>query len=118
MQVEHIETLLTTRRNFKVSEMNSFPDLAASVNFKDEFPRFFHPVYTEERVSIPTVHIIGNNENLAVKSISEIAKMLCETKKVISVIHNGSHEIPHKDGGVEAVARAIEKADFMGQRVW
>lgn len=98
--------------------MNSFPDLAASVDCKEEFPHFFHPVYTEERVSIPTVHIIGNDENPAVKRIAELAKMLCESKKVISVTHNGAHEIPLKISGVEAVARAIEKADFMGQRAW
>jgi hypothetical protein len=98
--------------------MNAFPDLTASPDCKDEFPRFFHPVYTDERISIPTVHVIGSDENTAVKRLAEIAKMLCEREKVISVVHRGVHEIPHKSGGVNAVVQALEKADFMSQRTW
>lgn len=85
---------------------------------KIEFPRFFHPVYTEERVAIPTVIVVGRNENSAVRRLAEVATALCVRDKVISVTHNGAHEIPHKIDGVDAVVRAIEKADFMGQRVW
>jgi hypothetical protein len=44
--------------------------------------------------------------------------MLCVREKVISVVHQGAHEIPHRSEGVDAVVRAIEKANFMGQRVW
>jgi len=44
--------------------------------------------------------------------------MLCEREKVISVLHHGIHEIPHKSDGVHAVVRAIEKANFMSQRMW
>lgn len=118
LKVQEIETLLHTRRIFNVTETNAFPDFTASVDFKEEFPRFFHPVYTEERISIPTVHVIGSDESSAVKRLAEIAKALCEREKVIAVIHRGAHEIPHKTEGVEAVARAIEKANFMGQRMW
>jgi hypothetical protein len=116
-KVQEIETFLHTRRSFNVTETNAFPDFTASVDCKKEFPRFFHPVYTEERISIPTVHVIGSDESSAVKRLAEIAKALCEREKVIAVMHRGAHEIPHKTEGVEAVARAIEKANFMGQRI-
>ncbi|KAE8441693.1 hypothetical protein EG329_004566 [Mollisiaceae sp. DMI_Dod_QoI] len=116
--VQQTETLLHTRRNFKVSETNAYPDFTASIDCKDEFPRIFHPVYTDERIPIPTVHVIGSDENPAVKRLAKVAKMLCERDRVISVVHRGAHEIPHKNEGVDAVVRAIEKADFMGQRVW
>jgi hypothetical protein len=62
--------------------------------------------------------VIGSEEKSTVKRLAEVAKMLCERDKVISVVHRGAHEIPHKSEGVEAVVRAIEKADFMGSRVW
>jgi Serine hydrolase (FSH1) len=118
LEVQQIETLLHTRRNFNVTEINAFPDLTASADCKNEFPRFFHPIYTNERISIPTVHVIGSDENLAVKRLAEIAKGLCQRDKVISVVHRGTHEIPHRSDGISAVVRAIEKANFMGQRAW
>jgi hypothetical protein len=52
-----------------------------------------------------------------VKRLAEVAKMLCEREKVISVVHRGAHEIPHLSEGLDAVVRAIEKASFMGQRI-
>lgn len=114
-QVQHTETLLHTRRNFKVAETNSFPDYSASVDAKDKFPRFFHPIYTEVKVSIPTVHVLGAEENPAVKRLAEVSKQLCAREKIIEVRHKGAHEIPNKREGVDAVVRAIERADFMGR---
>lgn len=113
--VQHTETLLHTRRNFKVAETNSFPDYSALVDAKDKFPRFFHPSYTEEKISIPTVHVLGAEENPAVKRLAEVAKQLCAREKVIEVRHKGAHEIPSRSEGVDAVVRGIERADFMGR---
>jgi hypothetical protein len=108
---------LHTRRNFRVAETNSFPDDSAAIDAKDEFPRFFHPIYTAEKVSIPTVYVLGAEENAAVKRLVEVAKLLCVRDRVIEVRHKGAHEVPNKSDGVEAVVRAIERADFMG-RCW
>lgn len=110
--------MFQTRRNFKVAETNAYPDITAVPDSKNEFPRFFHPVYTDERIFIPSVHVIGSEDNPAVKRLADIAKMLCMRDKVISVVHRGAHEIPNKSEGVDFVVRAIEKADFMGQRIW
>ena len=113
-----METLIHTRRTFNISEANSFPDFAATPDCKNAFPRFFHPIYTKERISIPTVHVIGQGENAEVKRLAEAAKELCEREKVVTVVHRGGHEIPNNKEGILDVVRAIEKVDFMSQRSW
>jgi hypothetical protein len=115
IKIQHVETLLHTRQNFKVAEKNSFPDYTASADAKDGFPRFFHPVYTVERLNIPTVHVLGAEENPAVKRLAEVAKGLCERDKVIEVRHRGGHELPNQRDTVDLVVKAIERADFMGR---
>lgn len=83
---------------------------------RDLFPRFFNPVYTTERLSIPTVHVWGRNDSEPLKRLASIGRELCSDGKVFTVEHSGRHELPLKRHDAMAAANAIEKAFYIGQQ--
>lgn len=82
----------------------------------DAFPRFFHPVYTAQRLSIPTVHCWGRNDSDPLRRLAFIGRDLCSDGKAIAVEHSGRHELPIRREDVTAVANAVEKAFYIGQQ--
>jgi hypothetical protein len=83
---------------------------------RELFPRFYHAVYTSERLGIPTVHSWGRNDSEALKGSAALGLELCSDGHAVCVPHAGRHEIPAKREEVVAVANAIEKAAFFGQQ--
>jgi hypothetical protein len=83
---------------------------------RDMFPRFYHPVYTAERLSIPTVHSGGRNDSDPLKYAAAMCLELCSGGHAISIPHAGRHELPVKREEAEAIAKAIEKVAFLGQQ--
>jgi pimeloyl-ACP methyl ester carboxylesterase len=111
-----VEAMLKTRDVFHVQESDSFGSSRTEDSFgKQDFPRFFNAVYTDERLPIPTVHIRGTQDDPAPRTLALIAQKLCAPEKVIVVENVGVHEIPHTQPAVGNVARAIEKAYYMSQ---
>ncbi len=74
----------------------------------EHFPRFMHPLTTKSRISIPTVHVIGNSDMYAYQS--ELAVRVCEKKmtKVINVA--ADHAMPIAVSDLRAIASAAEWA--------
>lgn len=80
------------------------------------FPRFYHPIYTEERLSVPTVHSGGRNDSEPLKFAAAKCLELCSDGHAVSISHAGRHELPVKREEAEAIAKAIEKAFFLAQQ--
>lgn len=79
-----------------------------------QFPRFSHPVYTDERVDISTVHVVGRHDAQAVLCLLKTAQELCTSKNLASFEHDGVHEIPRKPADEQSVANSIERAYHAG----
>ncbi|ORX96599.1 serine hydrolase FSH [Clohesyomyces aquaticus] len=83
---------------------------------REAFPRFFNPIYTHERLSIPTVHCWGHNDSASLKRLSLVGRELCADGRAFFVEHSGHHELPVTLQDAKAVADAIEKAFYLGRQ--
>lgn len=81
----------------------------------DQFPRFFHPIYTKERVTVPSVHVLGRKDNANIRRLANIAQGLCSATDTVVYEHEGVHEIPKKPKDVKAIVDAIKQASLFGQ---
>lgn len=77
------------------------------------FPRVYHPMVNRQRISIPTVHIIGRSDPL--RPHSELQARLCSKGLTRVVEFEGVHKVPHRMNDVQAVLKAVEWAIRMAQ---
>ncbi|OJJ65680.1 hypothetical protein ASPBRDRAFT_189858 [Aspergillus brasiliensis CBS 101740] len=77
------------------------------------FPRVYHPLVNMQRISIPTVHIIGRSDPL--RPHSELEARLCSKGLTRVVEFEGVHKVPHRMNDVQAVLKAVEWAMRMAQ---
>lgn len=114
--MKHASGLLGSRNALKISDLNAFWDgtRAESITLND-FPRFFHPVYTAERITIPTVHISGVHDSEDIAMLAAVNRRLCSGGKMEFIEHDGHHEIPRKPKEVERIVSAIKRAAYFGQ---
>ena len=91
-------------------ENGDLPEEDAAKEARDisSLPRVFHPFMTDERVSIPTVHISGKADPY--KQQSEIGRRLCEKDAMRFIEHCGGHDIPEDSKDVGKVIEGIEWA--------
>lgn len=82
----------------------------------ESFPRFFNPIYTSQRLNIPTVHVWGRNDSDSLKRLSHIGRDLCLDETATVIEHSGRHELPMRREDATAVANAVEKAFYLGQQ--
>ena len=108
--------MLKAREFFHVNESEDYshPTRSAVTPADRDVPRFFNPVYSDERINFPCVVAGGRNDSPASKRLTAIAKGLIEEDKVYPVTYDGIHEVPHKKQDVENIVRTIEKASMMG----
>ncbi|KAK4154960.1 serine hydrolase-domain-containing protein [Chaetomidium leptoderma] len=79
----------------------------------EDFPRLMHPLTLKARVSIPSVHVIGQGDPL--RRHGELAVRLCDKKKTKVVYFNGGHRIPTALPTLRAITTAVEWAMQKGQ---
>ncbi|KAF7187621.1 Esterase alnB [Pseudocercospora fuligena] len=113
--IDMVQSSLGARNFFGIDESDGTNAIDPDSYGLADFPRFFNPVYTKQRIPIPTVHIRGHFDDPAATRLAEIAQELCDPSKVQLVKYNGVHELPTKEPDVTNIARAIEKAYGMGQ---
>ncbi|KAL6230300.1 hypothetical protein BDW75DRAFT_234510 [Aspergillus navahoensis] len=77
------------------------------------FPRVYHPLINTQRISIPTVHIIGRSDPL--RPHSELQARLCSKSLTRIVEFEGAHKVPQRINDVQAVLKAVEWAMRMAQ---
>lgn len=82
---------------------------------KEDFPRFFNPIWTSEKLNIPTVHCIGRGDSDIIKGLSRLGRAMCENGVLLE--HAGRHDLPIRNEDVVPLANAIEKASYLGQQV-
>lgn len=104
-----------TRNALQIDDYNPLFDANSQDITAIDFPRFFHPVYTPQRVTIPTVHVVGRNDVAAIRQLESLAQELCSGGKVDVIEHEGSHDVPRKEKDVEVIVRAIERAHYFGK---
>jgi hypothetical protein len=68
----------------------------------------FHPSTHGQKIHIPTVHIIGLNDNMADQG-RDLAG-ICDPKLAQIVTHDGGHQLPRDAGTVGKVAEAVQWA--------
>ena len=124
--VRHFQAVIEARNFFGIEERDSPPPKHTRYSESNEqsdvarhFLRLLHPVYTTQRVPFPTVHVFGSDDAPAPRRLGKIAQELCDPDKLFLVENKGgAHDIPQKKSNVDAVVRAVEKAYFLGQRLW
>lgn len=72
------------------------------------FPRVFHPLAMKERVSIPTVHVIGRADPF--HRHVHIPRRLCCKSLARVVEHPGGHEVPRAAVDLRMTVAAVEWA--------
>ncbi|GFF36969.1 hypothetical protein IFM58399_04731 [Aspergillus lentulus] len=77
------------------------------------FPRVYHPLVNKQRISIPTVHVIGRSDPL--RRQSELQARLCNKSLARVVEISGGHRVPRTSSDLQSVAFAIEWAIRMAQ---
>ena len=114
--MKHASLLLGSRVALGIDDSNSVWDgrRVDEITLND-FPRFFHPVYTTERITIPTVHISGRYDDKDVAVLASVNRELCSGGKMEIIQHDGHHEIPRKPKEVERIVSAMRRAAYFGQ---
>lgn len=110
-------SVMHTRFSLDISDSTDFIEKLREDNVPlTDFPRFYNPIYTQERINIPTVHCWGRNDHEGHKRISIIGSHLCSDENMFVMNHSGGHELPIRRDEAKAVAIAIEKAFYLGQQ--
>ncbi|KAK3934592.1 serine hydrolase FSH [Diplogelasinospora grovesii] len=73
-------------------------------------PRALHPSLTEERIKIPTVHVIGEADLPAMTEQSRLVCGLCDDSLARVHRHAGGHGVPSRKADVRTLAGSIEWA--------
>lgn len=96
------------------------PDAAAFERSNTaNIPRIMNPSLIEQRVKIPTIHIVGKRDSPLMLKQSALMKGLCESKLVKSIQHSGGHDLPRKMDEVRETLAAIDWAiDQSRQQFW
>lgn len=114
--MRHACGLVGSRRSLSIKDSNAFWDGTKATDITlDDFPRFFHPIYTTERIAIPTVHISGAYDSEEIAMLAAVNRELCSGGKMEIIRHDGHHEIPRKPKEVERIVSAIKRAAYVGQ---
>ncbi|WPH02496.1 Hypothetical protein R9X50_00536100 [Acrodontium crateriforme] len=109
-------SVLGTRRSLGFENDEVFFKTTANGMIDEEaFPRFFHPVYTTELISIPTVHVVGRQEPPSLRRLATVARDFCEKSCMTVFEHGDGHRPPRNPGDVMAVVSAIEQANMFSQ---
>lgn len=110
-------SVFQTRNQLHIEDKVDFIEKLKTHELPPEaFPRFFNPVYTTQRLSIPTVHCLGRNDSDCLRRLAFIGRDLCSDGKSFTLEHAGRHELPMKRDDATAVANAVEKAFYIGQQ--
>lgn len=80
--IDMVQVSLGARNFFGIDESDDTNAVDPDSYGLADFPRFFNKVYTDERISIPTVHIRGIHDDPAPTRLAEIAQELCDPNKV------------------------------------
>ncbi|KAI2628549.1 inducible nitrate reductase 2 [Hypoxylon sp. NC1633] len=75
-----------------------------------DVPRVLHPSLTEDRIKVPTVHVIGKADLPAMVAQSRLVSGLCDQSLARVHYHSGGHGIPAKRTDVKPLLEMIEWA--------
>jgi pimeloyl-ACP methyl ester carboxylesterase len=97
----------------KAADNGTAQKLWAQRGGDEGFPRFYHPLVNKQRISIPSVHIIGRSDPL--RRQSELQARLCSKSLTRVVEFHGGHGVPRTLSDLQSVAFEIERAIRMAQ---
>ncbi|RMD42208.1 hypothetical protein DV735_g2939, partial [Chaetothyriales sp. CBS 134920] len=82
-------------------------------------PRIIHPDLVKQRVGIPTIHVVGRQDDPLMIRQSELMYRLCDPTVSKWVEHSAGHDVPRQVQDAKAAVTALEWAISEGQeQVW
>jgi len=81
-----------------------------------QIPRIIHPDLIRQRVRIPTIHIVGKQDDPLMISQSELMYRVCDPTVSKWLEHSGGHDIPRQLQDAKAAVKALEWAISEGQQ--
>lgn len=73
-------------------------------------PRVMHPSLLAQKITVPTVHVWGQNDFKFMIKMAEVGRSICDDSMSRTVLHSGSHDIPKKQPEIKAVIRMLDWA--------
>ena len=73
-----------------------------------KIPSVLHPDLLETRLSIPALHVRGENEPFAMRNCGMMIESFCNTKKQRVIEHTAGHDIPRAGPGLGQMISAME----------
>lgn len=79
-------------------------------------PRVIHPDLVKQRIRIPTIHVVGKEDNPLMIRQSELMYKVCDPAMSKWLEHSGGHDIPRKPADAKAAVKAMEWAIAEGEQ--
>jgi pimeloyl-ACP methyl ester carboxylesterase len=73
-------------------------------------PRVIHPDLLKQRIRIPTIHVVGKEDNPLMIRQSELMYRVCDPAVSRWLEHSGGHDVPRKMQDAKAAVKAMEWA--------
>lgn len=73
-------------------------------------PRVIHPDLLKQRIRIPTIHVVGKEDNPLMIRQSELMYRVCDPAVSKWLEHSGGHDVPRKIQDAKAAVKALEWA--------
>lgn len=73
-------------------------------------PRVIHPDLVKQRIRIPTIHVVGKEDNPLMIRQSKLMYEVCDPAVARWLEHSGAHDVPRKPADAKAAVKAWEWA--------
>ncbi|KAI1618128.1 serine hydrolase FSH [Exophiala viscosa] len=82
-------------------------------------PRIIHPDLVSQRIRIPTVHVVGKQDDPLMIRQSQLMYQVCDPTVSKWLEHSGGHDVPRQLADAKAAVKALEWAiSESQQQVW
>ncbi|RMZ80446.1 hypothetical protein DV737_g3021, partial [Chaetothyriales sp. CBS 132003] len=82
-------------------------------------PRIIHPDLVKQRIRIPTIHVVGKQDDPLMVRQSELMYKVCDPTASKWLEHSGGHDVPRQVQDAKATVAALEWAiSESQQQIW
>lgn len=75
-----------------------------------QIPRILHPSLVQQRVRVPTIHVVGKKDQELMLEQSSLMYQLCDPALSKWLEHSGGHDVPRQLNEAKAAVKAMEWA--------
>jgi len=110
---ETVNTMNSIMSNPQPGEFSKTNSLLPKDSRPEDFPGIMHPDVLSYRISIPTVHVLAEDDPFL--RHSELAVQLCDKSQAKVIYVKGPHRVPTAPGTLRMVVGAVEAAVQRGR---